>query len=58
MKIEANCLKPCMHARLGGWGWGWGGGWGGAGRGGLYDYIWHSMDVRAEWPPLSALPGI
>ena len=21
-------------------------------------YIWHSTDVRAEWPPFSALPGI
>ena len=31
-------------------------GGGGVGCGGLY--IWHSMDVRAEWPPFSALPGI
>ena len=22
------------------------------------NYIWHSTDVRAEWPPFSALPGI
>ena len=21
-------------------------------------YIWHSTDVRAEWPPFSTLPGI
>ena len=25
---------------------------------GVTSYIWHSTDVRAEWPPLSALPGI
>ena len=31
------------------------GGWGGVG---VTSYIWHSMDVRAEWPPFSALPGI
>ena len=23
-----------------------------------YIYIWHSTDVRAEWAPFSALPGI
>ena len=26
--------------------------------GGVTSYIWHSTDVRAEWPPFSALPGI
>ena len=31
-------------------------GGGGGGKGG--NFIWHSMDVRAEWPPFSALPGI
>ena len=25
---------------------------------GLTSYIWHSADVRAEWPHFSALPGI
>ena len=31
----------------------------GVGRGGgVTSYIWHSTDVRAEWPPFSALPGI
>ena len=25
---------------------------------GLTSYIWHSMDVRAEWPHFSALPSI
>ena len=37
------------------------GGGGGGGGGGVTSYIWHSMDVRAEWPPFppfSALPGI
>ena len=29
-------------------------GWGG----GVTSYIWHSMNVRAKWPPFSALPGI
>ena len=33
-----------------------GGGGGGGGEGG--SYLWHSMDVRAEWPPFSALPSI
>ena len=28
------------------------------GGGGVTSYIWHSTDVRAEWPPFSALPGI
>ena len=28
------------------------------GVGGRTSYIWHSADVRAEWPPFSALPGI
>ena len=27
-------------------------------RHGVSSYIWHSTDVRAEWPPFSALPGI
>ena len=26
--------------------------------GGVTFYIWHSTDVRPEWPPFSALPGI
>ena len=26
--------------------------------GGVTSYIWHSTDVRAEYPPFSALPGI
>ena len=48
-------------------GGGGGGAWGGGGRGGregggggqgVTFYIWHSTDVRAEWPPFSALPGI
>ena len=30
---------------------------GGGGGGGNFLYC-HSMDVRAEWPPFSALPGI
>ena len=25
---------------------------------GITSYIWHSTDVRAEWPPFSALPSI
>ena len=25
---------------------------------GAISYIWHSTNVRAEWPPFSALPGI
>ena len=25
---------------------------------GITSYIWHSADVRAEWPPFSALPDI
>ena len=39
---------------------GLGGGGGGSaeGGGGVTSYIWHSTDVRAEWPPFSALPGI
>ena len=35
----------------GGWSGAWGGGWR------LTYNIWHSTDVRAEWPPFSALPG-
>ena len=36
-----------------------GGGGGGVGGGGrITSYIGHSMDVRAEWPPFSALPGV
>ena len=31
--------------------------WGGCG-GGITSYIWYSMDVCAEWPLNSALPGI
>ena len=31
---------------------------GGQGGGGVTSYIWHSTDVRGEWPPFSALPGI
>ena len=31
-------------------------GWGEGGC--VTSYIWHSMDVCAEWPPFSALPGI
>ena len=38
--------------------WGGGGGGGGGGVKGVTFYIWHSTDVRAEWPPFSALPGI
>ena len=30
----------------------------GWGRGRVTSYTWHSTDVRAEWPPFSALPGI
>ena len=52
-------METCQSRRcswLGGGGWGGGGG----GRGGnfLSSYIWQSMDVRAEWPPFSALPCI
>ena len=36
------------HPRGGGGGWG---GW-------VTSYIWHSTGVHAEWPPISALPGI
>ena len=43
-----------MFPPRGGLGVGSGGGVGG----GVTSYIWHSMDVRAEWPPFSALPGI
>ena len=32
---------------VGGWGWV-----------PSYVHVWHSMDVRAEWPPFSALPSI
>ena len=32
-------------------------GMGGGGEG-VTSYIWHSTDVRAEWPPFPALPGI
>ena len=35
-----------------------GGGGGEAGGGVVTSYIWHSMDVRAEWPPFSVLPSI
>ena len=29
------------------------------GGGGLgMEYIWHKTDVRVEWPPFPALPGI
>ena len=37
-----------------------GGGGGGNGAGGprVTSYIWHSTDVRAEWPPFSAQPSI
>ena len=28
------------------------------GGGGVTSYIWHSTDVRAEWPPFSVLPNI
>ena len=47
----ALCVCVCV---------GGGGGWGGRGEGGglVTSYIWHSTDVRAEWPPFSALPGI
>ena len=37
---------------------GWGAGAGGEEERGLTSYIWQSTDVRAEWPPFSALPGI
>ena len=37
---------------------GGGGGGGAVGGWGVTSYIWHSTDVRAEWPPFSALPGI
>ena len=36
----------------------WGGGGGGGGGGVVTSNIWHSTDVRAEWSPFSALPGI
>ena len=49
-----QCLLWSKHARLQtsarGIGVG-GGGWGG---GGVTSHIWHSTDVRAEWPPFSA----
>ena len=32
-------------------------GWGGA-EGEINSYIWHSTDVRVEWPPFSTLPRI
>ena len=38
------CVCVCVCGRGGG--------------GGVTSYIWHSTDVRAEWPPFSALPGI
>ena len=31
---------------------------GGGGGGGVTSYILHSTEMRAEWPPFSALPGI
>ena len=34
-----------------------GGGGGGVGRA-VTSYIWHIMDVRAKWPPFSALSSI
>ena len=34
------------------------GGGGGGGKGGVTSYILHSTDVRAAWPPVSALPSI
>ena len=36
-------LYKCICCGLVGWG--------------ITSYIWHSMDVRAEWPPFSALPS-
>ena len=36
----------------------WGGGGGEGGGEGVTSYISNSTDVRAEWPPFSALPGI
>ena len=32
--------------------------WGGRRVGWVTSFIWHSTDVRAKWPPFSALPGI
>ena len=32
--------------------------WSGAGGGMVTSYILYSTDVRAEWPPFSALPSI
>ena len=37
--------------------WGGGGG-GGEGGGRVTSYIWHSMDMRAERLPFSAMPSI
>ena len=39
-------------------GGGGGGGRGEAEWGEVTSYIWHSTDVRVEWLPFSALPGI
>ena len=36
----------------------WGGGGGLGGGEGVTSNIGHSTDVRAEWPPFSAMPGI
>ena len=48
-----DCLQSSHIYKLGG---GRLGGRGGAGV--VTAYIRHSTDVRAEWPPFSALPGI
>ena len=54
-----SSLKWCSVLGLEGLSRSWvDGGVGGGGRGWVTSYIRHSMDVRAEWPPFSALPGI
>ena len=52
--IQIFCLRENTQIRP----WGEGGQRGEWGGGRVTSCIWHRMDVRAEWPPFSALPSI
>ena len=55
LKLLGKFGKELGVQTSGGWWWRWWcvcvGAGGGGGRGGVTSYIWHSTDVRTEWPP-------